>query len=83
MDKPFYILAIDGGGFRGIFAAHILARMEEEWGIDWHKQFDMFAGTSTGSILAAGLVCGLPASELVGFYKTHGKKSSSLGFFRF
>ena len=46
MSTPFYILSIDGGGFRGIFAAHILKRMEEEWRVDWQKQFGLLAGTS-------------------------------------
>ena len=37
MSKPFYILSIDGGGFRGLFAAHLLKRMEEEWQIGLEK----------------------------------------------
>ena len=73
MSTPFYILSIDGGGFRGIFAAHILKRMEEEWQIDWQKQFGMLAGTSTGAILAAGLACKVTAAQLTEFYETHGR----------
>ena len=71
---PFYILAIDGGGYRGVFAAHILRRIEETWNVDWRRRFGLFAGTSTGSILAAGLATGVPANELFGFYKQHGPK---------
>ena len=74
MSTPFYILSIDGGGFRGIFAAHILKRMEEEWQIDWQSRFGMLAGTSTGAILAAGLACGKTAVQLAGFYETHGRE---------
>ncbi len=73
MNTPFYILSIDGGGFRGIFAAHILKIMEEEWKIDWQKQFGMLAGTSTGAILAAGLACKLTAVQLTEFYEAHGR----------
>lgn len=73
MRDAFYILSVDGGGFRGLFSAHLLKRMEEEWKLDWHARFGMFAGTSTGSILTAGLACGLSAAELAQFYKTHGK----------
>ena len=73
MSSPFYILSIDGGGYRGIFSAHILRRMEEAWNIDWHKQFNMIAGTSTGSIIAAGLASGVSAVQLSDFYKAHGK----------
>lgn len=67
--RPFYILSIDGGGVRGIFAAHILKRIEEEYAINWHKRFGMFAGTSTGSIIAAGLAYGLRAGRLVELYR--------------
>lgn len=69
---PFYILAIDGGGYRGVFAAHILRRIEETWNVDWRRRFGLFAGTSTGSILAAGLATGVPANDLFNFYKQHG-----------
>lgn len=34
----------------------------------------MLAGTSTGSILTAGLACGLPAARLAEFYEAHGKE---------
>jgi hypothetical protein len=74
LSNPFYILSIDGGGYRGLFPAHILQRIEEEWKIDWHQQFDMFAGTSTGSIIAAGLASGISASQVTDFYCKHGKK---------
>ena len=51
MSNPFYILSVDGGGFRGLFAAHLLKKMEEVWRIDWSRRFGLLAGTSTGSIL--------------------------------
>ena len=59
MSKPFYILSVDGGGFRGLFAAHLLKKMEEAWRIDWGCRFGLLAGTSTGSILTAGPQPGL------------------------
>ncbi|HNO77602.1 MAG TPA: CBASS cGAMP-activated phospholipase [Phycisphaerae bacterium] len=74
MSKPFYILSIDGGGYRGLYSAHVLRRMEEAWGINWHTQFGMFAGTSTGSIIAAGLASGISAAQLSDFYINHGKR---------
>ena len=73
MSEPFYILSIDGGGFRGLFAAHLLKRMEEEWQLNWRSRFRLMAGTSTGAILAAGLACGKSAMQLADFYETHGK----------
>ncbi|WP_417745608.1 CBASS cGAMP-activated phospholipase [Rosistilla oblonga] len=72
MNRNFYIISIDGGGFRGIFAAHILSKIEQQIGVQWKKTFSLFAGTSTGSILAAGLACGLRAKDLLDFYNDHG-----------
>ena len=72
-DKPFRILSVDGGGFRGTYAAHLLRRIEEEWQLNWTDHFDLFAGTSTGAIIVAGLACGKSASELAAFYDEHGK----------
>eukprot|EP01135_Chromosphaera_perkinsii_P008474 Nk52_evm42s1360 gene=Nk52_evmTU42s1360 len=58
--KTRYLLSLDGGGIRGRLTAAFLGEMEKtmkkthpDFGI--RKNFDMFAGTSTGSILAAGL----------------------------
>ena len=88
MGSPFYILSIDGGGFRGLFAAHLLKRMEEEWRLDWRRDFQLIVGTSTGAILAAGLACGKTAEQLTGFYEKYGKSiftprmRSRLDFFK-
>ena len=72
MDNPFRILSIDGGGIRGIYPAHILRCIEERLQINLHETFDMIAGTSTGSIIAAGVAIGVPAADIVEMYKEHG-----------
>ena len=51
-DDTFNILALDGGGIRGIYAAHVLARLEDVLEAPIRKSFDLIAGTSTGSIIA-------------------------------
>ncbi len=68
----FKILSIDGGGIRGIFPAHILQCVQERLGIDVFDYFDMIAGTSTGSIIAAGIACRKQPSEVVSLYRKHG-----------
>lgn len=74
MGNPFRILSIDGGGIRGVYPAYILQRIEECYKINLVDKFDMFAGTSTGSIIAAGIATGIPAAKIVALYKKHGHK---------
>lgn len=69
----FYILSIDGGGLRGLFSAHLLAKLEQTYEIDWKRHFGLFAGTSTGAILAAGLASGASAETLLELYLSSGR----------
>lgn len=71
-DKPFRILSIDGGGIRGVYPAHILRCIEERHQINLFETFDMIAGTSTGSIIAAGVATGVATADIVAMYKKHG-----------
>ncbi len=73
MSTPYIIVSFDGGGYRGLFAAHLIKRIQEELEIDWRSRVGLLAGTSTGAILAAGLACGIPCCRLVEFFETHGK----------
>ncbi len=68
------ILAIDGGGIRGIYPAHILQRIEEEFGIKYSEHFDLIVGTSTGSIIAAALATDYPVADIVELYEKRGKQ---------
>ena len=70
--KPFLVLSIDGGGYRGLYSAHLLRRIEEECEVRLRDRMGMLAGTSTGSILAAGIACGYKAEALAEFYIDHG-----------
>ena len=71
--KIFRILSIDGGGLRGAFSAHILTCVSERLNIDLYESFDMFAGTSTGSIIAAAIACNKNPAEISELYQAHGK----------
>lgn len=55
MQKLHKVLAIDGGGIRGIIPAIILAEIERRSGQPIVSLFDLIAGSSTGAILAVGL----------------------------
>jgi patatin-like phospholipase/acyl hydrolase len=68
------VLAIDGGGIRGLIPALVLSELERRAGRRVFELFDMIAGTSTGGILACALCAPdpLPASELVKLYEEEG-----------
>ncbi|MBA2638148.1 MAG: patatin-like phospholipase family protein [Solirubrobacterales bacterium] len=50
------VLAIEGGGIRGIVPATVLVALEERAGRPVAELFDLIAGTSTGGIIACALV---------------------------
>ncbi|MBR8839602.1 MAG: patatin-like phospholipase family protein [Stigonema ocellatum SAG 48.90 = DSM 106950] len=54
-DSKYKILAIDGGGIRGIIPAIVLAEIEKRTQKQIFSLFDLIAGTSSGGILALGL----------------------------
>ncbi len=54
-NAKYKILAIDGGGIRGIIPALILAEIEKRTQKQIFSLFDLIAGTSTGGVLALGL----------------------------
>ena len=73
----FKILSLDGGGIRGVLSATILNEVEttlrEKKGQKLHEYFDLIAGTSTGSILAAGIACQMNAQQMIDIYLKEGK----------
>lgn len=78
--RPRRLLALDGGGIRGVLTLQVLIRMEEilrehsGQGDDFRlcNFFDYIGGTSTGAIIAAGLARGMSAKELSDFYMEAG-----------
>jgi patatin-like phospholipase/acyl hydrolase len=64
----FRVLAIDGGGIRGIFTAALLAGLEEDLGLRVVHTFDLIVGTSTGGIIALALGAGMAPREIVNRY---------------
>ncbi len=76
---PVRVLAIDGGGIRGLVPALVLDALERRTGRRTAELFDFVAGTSTGGILALGVTTPGPAgtsrhsaSDLVRFYRDRG-----------
>jgi hypothetical protein len=63
------ILCCDGGGVRGILTLRILQQLEITLGARCIDIFDMFAGTSTGSIIAACLASGVALDDIIALYQ--------------
>ncbi len=76
---PRKLLAIDGGGIRGVLSLKILEQIEqllikESNRADYRlaDYFDYVAGTSTGGIIAAGIALGMSVMEILDFYLNNG-----------
>lgn len=71
----YRVLSLDGGGLRGLITARLLDRLNSSPAIKgWLDSTDLFAGTSTGGILALGLANGKSPKEICNLYKNQGKK---------
>jgi patatin-like phospholipase/acyl hydrolase len=67
------ILAIDGGGIRGVYSAVLLDRLRQEVP-RLLEDCGLFAGTSTGGILALGLASGRSPAQMAQLYQANGAK---------
>lgn len=56
MSKPIYILSLSGGGVRGTIIAQFLKRLEENMDMSILDKFDMYGGSSIGSLIVGGIV---------------------------
>ena len=68
----FNILALSGGGFRGLYTATVLERLEKQVGKPVARCFDLICGTSIGGILAMALALEKPARDIMGLMEQHG-----------
>ena len=80
-ERPRKILALDGGGIRGILTLEILLELEKQLKVELKKDdsfrlsdyFDYIGGSSTGAIIATGLSLGKSVSEMLTFYEEKGE----------
>ena len=72
-DLPvFHVLALSGGGYRGLYTATILRQLEEVLGRPIASHFDLICGTSVGGILALGLAAEIPTDKLQAIFEEKG-----------
>jgi predicted acylesterase/phospholipase RssA len=86
---PIRILALDGGGMRGVMTARILVELERLSGRPIAGLFDVIAGTSTGGMIALGLTKpgpdgkpALTAQGVLEVYIEHGRRIFPRAAFR-
>jgi patatin-like phospholipase/acyl hydrolase len=85
---PRRLLALEGGGIRGLLTLRVLKRLETllaehyfpdspdgQTGFRLCQFFDYIGGTSTGSIIAAGLARGMSIAQIEAFYNLFGKEA--------
>ncbi|WP_459872818.1 patatin-like phospholipase family protein [Endothiovibrio diazotrophicus] len=80
--KPFRVLCLDGGGMRGAYQSAYLATFgdrvqdsqKREQPLDIGTAFDLIVGTSTGGIVACGLVAGVSLLDIQALYAEAGRK---------
>jgi patatin-like phospholipase/acyl hydrolase len=86
-ENRFQILALSGGGYKGLYTATIIAAFEKQTSRPFADHFDLIAGTSVGGIIALALACRIPAKDIVEMLQKHGHEIfpplSPLPWYRF
>jgi patatin-like phospholipase/acyl hydrolase len=85
---PKKLLALDGGGVRGVITLEVLGAIEEllrrelQGGDDFvlADYFDYVAGTSTGAVIAAGIARGMTVDSLRTLYATRAREMFDRAF---
>jgi patatin-like phospholipase/acyl hydrolase len=77
---PYLVLSIDGGGIRGILTARILERIDQVLP-GFLSKIDLFAGTSTGGLLALGLAAGMTPAQMRSLYEQCAERVFADSFF--
>lgn len=60
----YFIISVDGGGIRGVIPSMLLRSI----GNETIARADLFAGTSTGSLIAVGLAADVPIEQITDTY---------------
>ena len=67
-NEDFRILALDGGGSKGVYSLGVLLAFEKLTNVKLSKCFDLIYGTSTGAIIAALIALGWHIEEIIELY---------------
>lgn len=80
--RPRRMLALDGGGIRGILTLEVLEKLENDLRARYggssefrlSQFFDYIGGTSTGAIIATALARGMSVKDVKAFYTDFGRQ---------
>jgi len=79
--RPYRVLALDGGGVRGLYSATVLRTIARYYAdqrnvkaLDIGRGFNLITGTSTGGILACALASGVPIDNVISLYRDVGPR---------
>ncbi len=72
--SKFQILALSGGGIKGLYTARMLAHWEDEIlnGEPIGSRFDLITGTSIGGIIACAIAAKIPMRKVVEMFEVRG-----------
>ena len=70
--RPLRVLALSGGGYRGLFTCEVLIRLETELKRPIGEVVDLTIGTSVGALIAAGIAHGVPAVAIADAFRSFG-----------
>ena len=69
------VISFDGGGVRGVIPVVLLQRLQREPGLDnLLAKADLFAGTSTGGLIALSLAGGITLDALLNLYEQRARQ---------
>jgi predicted acylesterase/phospholipase RssA len=72
--RPLRVLALAGGGYRGLFTSEILIRLEGELKRPIGEAVDLTIGTSAGALIAAGIAHGVKSAAIGEAFRSFGPR---------
>jgi uncharacterized protein len=71
--RPFKVLSLDGGGYKGLYTACVLEEIER-FNKPLAQHFDLLCGTSIGGLVALALAAGKSAADIKQFFLDWGNR---------
>jgi len=69
----YRMLSIDGGGIKGLISLIWLNELDKRLSKPLCEYFDLFVGTSSGSLISCALAYGISTSEIMDLFEKEGK----------